>query len=356
MNFHGGDVYSCTGEVLDFSSNINPLGVPASFREALWEHLDDFTRYPDLQYRALKESFAEYLSFDKPEMIIPGNGAVEIIFKGIMALDIDTLVNLSPTFSEYAHAAEQKGVPVLDLNAYNEDYQDLNLEHVLSLIQRKSVVVLCNPNNPTGTFVDKEKMCALAGTLKEKDSYLLIDEAFIEFTDGYPQNSMVSELGRFPNVLVIRAATKFFGMPGIRLGFGVTGNLALVQGIKEQLEPWNVNAAAVIAGCTVYRDQKYIAASRLWVQEERQFLFDRLREIPELTVYPSRVNYHLVKINEEKIDAWKLKELLLGKGILIRTPDGFHHLSPYHFRLAVKDRASNEMMLTALREVCSVYG
>lgn len=356
MNFHGGDVYSCKGEVLDFSSNINPLGVPASFREALWEQLDDFTRYPDLQYRALRKSFADYLSFDQPEMIIPGNGAVEIIFKGIMTLDIVALVNLSPTFSEYAHAAQQKGVPVLDLNAYEQDYRCLNLDHVLSSVRPKSLVVLCNPNNPTGTFVEKEQMCDLAGALREKDCYLLIDEAFIEFTDGYPLNSMVSELQRFPNVLIIRAATKFFGMPGIRLGFGITRNHDLVQGIKEQLEPWNVNAAAVVAGCTVYQDQEYIAASRLWVQEERKFLFDRLQEIPGLTIYPSQVNYYLVKLNRGKIDAWKLKELLLEKGILIRTPDGFHHLSPYHFRLAVKDRASNEKMLAALREVCSIYG
>lgn len=356
MNFHGGDVYSCKGEVLDFSSNINPLGVPASFREALWEQMDDFTRYPDLQYRALRKSFADYLSFDQPDMIIPGNGAVEIIFKGIMALDIDALVNLSPTFSEYAHAASQKGIQIVDINAYDEDYQHLDLDHVLTLIQPKSLVVLCNPNNPTGTMVEKEEICALAGALKENECYLLIDEAFIEFTDGYPQNSMVSELARFPNVLIIRAATKFFGMPGIRLGFGITRNTALVQGIKAQLEPWNVNAAAVIAGCIVYQDQEYIAASRLWIQQERKFLFDRLQEIPGLTVYSSQVNYHLVRMNKEKIDAWKLKELLLEKGILIRSPDGFHHLSPYHFRLAVKDRVSNEKMLAALREVCAVYG
>lgn len=356
MNFHGGDVYSCPGQVLDFSSNINPLGVPESFRETLLERLDDFTRYPDIKYRALREELAGYLGFDNPEMIIPGNGAVEIIFKAIMSLDISAMINLSPTFSEYARAARQKGVPVLDLNAYDEGFARLNLDHILALVKPKSLVVLCNPNNPTGTFVEKDEMCHLARGLKEKDCYLLIDEAFIEFTEDYPQNSMVRELNRYPNVIIIRAATKFFGMPGIRLGFGVTKNGELVKGIEEQLEPWNVNAAAVVAGCTVYRDKEYINASRRWVKEEREFLFDRLKEIEGLTAYPSKANYHLVKIRQEKIDAWELKKLMIDQGVLIRTPDGFNYLSPFHFRLAVKDRESNERVVAALREVLSFHG
>jgi len=356
MNFHGGDVYSCRGEVLDFSSNINPLGIPESFRKALLERLDDFTRYPDIKYRALREELAGYLGFDNPEMIIPGNGAVEIIFKAIMSLDISAMINLSPTFSEYARAARQKGVPVLDLNAYNEGFTRLNFDLILESANSKSLVVLCNPNNPTGTFVEKDDMCNLARKLREKDCYLLIDEAFIEFTEDYPQNSMVKELDRYPNVIIIRAATKFFGMPGIRLGFGVTKNWELVKGIEEQLEPWNVNAAAVVAGCTVYRDQDYIKASRRWVKEERGFLFDRLKEIKGLTVYPSQANYHLVKILNERIDAWELKDLMLREGVLIRTPDGFNYLSPFHFRLAVKDRESNEKVAAALREVLSSHG
>lgn len=356
MNFHGGDVYSCQGEVLDFSSNINPLGVPESFKQAIQERWVDFTRYPDLKYRALREELARYLNFDNPEMVIPGNGAVEIIYKTIMSLEISALVNLSPTFSEYARAARQKGVPVLDLDAYQDDFGALDFDKILEETPLKSLVVLCNPNNPTGTFVGKAKMCDLAGALGKKDSYLLIDEAFIEFTDEYPNNSMVNELNNFPNVIIIRAATKFFGMPGIRLGFGVTKNGDLVKGIEELLEPWNVNAAAVVAGSTVYSDHEYIKASRLWVKRERSFLFQRLKEIEELKVYLSEANYHLVKIRNEKIDAWRLKELMLEKSVLIRTPDGFNYLSPYHFRLAVKDRESNEKLITALREVLSIYG
>ncbi|ATW28977.1 threonine-phosphate decarboxylase [Candidatus Formimonas warabiya] len=356
MNFHGGDIYSCQGEVLDFSSNINPLGVPESFRMALCEKITDFTRYPDIQYRALRAELAEYLGFDDPELVIPGNGAVEIIYKTILALESARMINLSPTFSEYARAARQNGVEVIDLNIYDASFTDLDFSLLFAALIPNSLVVLCNPNNPTGTFVEREKMCFLARELAQKDCFLLIDEAFIEFTDHYPENSMIGELGHYPNVILIRAATKFFGMPGIRLGFGVSKNKQLIRGIREHLEPWNVNAAAVLAGCTVYRDQEYITASRAWVKEEREFLFHQLSKIDGLTVYPSKANYHLAKISRGKMDAWALKNRLLEKGVLIRTPDGFNYLSAYHFRLAVKDRPSNQRLVEVLREVLSCHG
>lgn len=159
-------------------------------------------------------------------------------------------------------------------------------------------------------------------------------------------------------------------MPGIRLGFGVTKNRALARGIEERLEPWNINTAAVIAGCTVYRDDEYINASRRWVNEEREYMFHSLKKIEGVKVYPSRANYHLVRINPRvdegrnhqgesslyHLDAWALKDLMLKKGVLIRTPDGFNYLTPYHFRLAVKDRKSNEVALAALREVLAHHG
>jgi len=354
MNFHGGDIYSCDQEVLDFSSNINPLGIPVSFKKALREHMDDFTRYPDMQYRKLRLALAEYLDFDFPELVIPGNGAVELIFKTISALGPEKMINLSPTFSEYVRAARQYGAEIIDLPAYKTDFMGLNFDLVFNHLDFGSLVVICNPNNPTGTLVSKQMMCQVAEELAKKDCFLIIDEAFIEFTDGYPGNSMVGELKNHPNILIIRAATKFFGMPGIRLGFGVTGNSWLVKKIAHGLEPWNVNAAAVLAGCTVYRDWEYIKASRQWAALERRYLFECLSRIKSVQVYPSEANFHLVRLRHEKLDVWALKELMLKKGILIRTPDGFNYLTSQHFRLAVKDRKANEKMINVLREVLSL--
>lgn len=356
MNFHGGDIYSYQNEVIDFSSNINPLGVPDSFKKVLRERINDFTYYPDLKYRELRSVLAEYLNFDNPRLLIPGNGAVELIFKTIAALQCAEVVVLSPTFSEYARAARQNGAEVIDLPAYDESFSHINFKLLFANVRPRSLVVFCNPNNPTGTLVDREEMCRVASLLQEKGAFLLVDEAFIEFTENYPGNSMVSELARFPHLVVVRAATKFFGMPGVRLGFAATKNVELAQAIENLLEPWNVNTAAVLAGCTVYRDREYINRSVEWAVSERKYLFARLQEIPGLMVYPSQVNYHLAKVAGETLNAWELKELMVEKGILIRTPDGFNYLSPYHFRLAVKDRQANDRLVNSLREVLSAHG
>jgi len=356
MNFHGGDIYTLQNSVLDFSSNINPLGVPDSFRQELMARLDELTHYPDTHYRALRASLADYLGLQQPDWIIPGNGAVEVIFKAIAALGTKRMVTLSPTFSEYAHAGRQAGAEVVDLAGYGPDFSALRLEQLAGFLRPGTLVVVCNPNNPTGTFLSQGAMCRLAEDLRAAGCFLIIDEAFIEFTDGYPANSMVPQLENFQNLLIVRAATKFFGMPGIRLGFGVTANRQLAEGIGDLLEPWNVNAAAVIAGCTVYRDEDYIRRSREWLAMERPFLFGELSKISALTVYPSQANYHLVRMNTPEINAWRWKELMVAKGILVRTPDGFHHLTPFHLRLAVKDRAANLKLIGALKEVAAENG
>lgn len=352
MNFHGGDIYSLENRtVLDFSSNINPLGVPESFKEVLLAQINDFTRYPDIKYRKLKTVLAKYLGIDNPQRVVPGNGAVEIIFKSMLALGCRKVIILSPTFSEYARGAIQSGAEVLDLPGYDQHFKTLNLDLLMDSVEPGSLVVICNPNNPTGTLAEKDTLSWLAEKLAERGAGLMVDEAFIEFTDGYPENSMVPELERFPNVVVVRAATKFFGMPGIRLGFGVTGSEKLARKIQEQMEPWNINTAAVLAGCTVYRDQDYINRSRHWIRQERDYLFGRLKEVSNLKVFASKANFHLVQIDRDDFDAWKLKERMIEKGILIRTPDGFNYLSPGHLRLAVKDRESNERLVQVLGEV-----
>ena len=353
MNFHGGDIYSLEKTVLDFSSNINPLGVPESFRKVLAQRINDFTRYPDIQYRELRSVLAGYLGFDRPDLLIPGNGAVEIIFKTIAALNCSRIVTFSPTFSEYARAARQQQKEVIDFFGYDEEFTRLNLDLLIEKVPAGSLVVICNPNNPTGTFLEPELISQAAEKLREKECFLLLDEAFIEFTDQYPQNSMVKRLAGAPNLIAVRAATKFFGMPGIRLGFCVTSNEKLAGRIKDLMEPWNVNTAAVLAGCTVYRDRDYINASQRWITEERNYLYQQLREIAGLTVYPSKANYHLVRIDRSGIDAWRLKDLLIEKGILIRTPDGFNYLSSSHVRLAVKDRHANKELVKSLREILS---
>ncbi len=355
MNFHGGDVYTYKGDILDFSSNINPLGIPESFRQLLSERLEDFTRYPDILYREVREKISGYIGVGDIENIIPGNGAVELIYKLAASCGMKRAAGLRPTFSEYARAAELAGLEYYDIPAFKEDYSAIAVEMLLDNIKPHSMVIICNPNNPTGTFVKKEAMMRLAEALQAMNCKLVIDEAFIEFTDDYPANSMVSEIGKFKNVTVIRAATKFFGMPGIRLGYGVTADEATAREVRKLMEPWNLNTAAVIAACSVFEDRSYIERSRAWIKPEREYLFKGLCGIDGLKVYPSTANFHLLKLNNGGMTGLQLKEAMIRSGLLIRTAEGFKGLSEFHFRLAVKDRKSNDKLLKSLKETLETF-
>ncbi|MGE5632835.1 MAG: pyridoxal phosphate-dependent aminotransferase [Caulobacteraceae bacterium] len=355
MNFHGGYTYKYNNELLDFSSNINPLGVPESFRGELERHMEDFTKYPDAEYRNVRRSIAEYLDISDYDSIIPGNGAVELIYKLIASSGSSGIVSLSPTFSEYGRAAAINRMGFYEVPAYNEEFTAIEMDKLLKYTKPGTMVVICNPNNPTGTLIKKADMQRLAERLEVLNCSLLIDEAFMEFTDGYPADGMIGMLERFKNVTVIKAATKFFGMPGIRLGYAVTFNKNIQKNVRAICEPWNLNTAAVIAAGCIFRDEEYIKRSREWIKTERRYLFEGLCSIRGLKVYASEANFHLLKIQNEKLDAYKLHDALIEKGILIRLPEGFNNLSGYHFRLAVKDRASNNFLIRVLSEVMSKY-
>ncbi len=354
MNFHGGNIYGLNKKILDFSSNINPLGVPESFKKALIERVTDFTRYPDIEYKELKKSIAEYLGINSPELIIPGNGAVEIIYKYMACmqrLGFKRIVCAAPTFSEYSRAAKSCGMEVVSIDIFINNYKGIDICRLLDIADDTTVIVLCNPNNPTGTLITKYDIEHLLKGLNAKNSRLLIDEAFIEFTQGYPNTSTVDLLEKYTNLTIVRAVTKFFGMPGIRLGYGITCDKHLAEGIRELLEPWNINTAAIIAASTVFKDKDYIKASKVWLEAERSYLYQSLSEIAAIEVYESQANFHLARLKLRNFDSYKLRDKLIEMEILIRTPDGFKKIDASYFRLVVKDRESNNKLIAALKKV-----
>jgi threonine-phosphate decarboxylase len=351
MNVHGGDIYGYDRPLTDFSANINPLGVPESFKQALRENVDAFALYPEPTYRALKRQVAAYLETN-PEWVILGNGAVDLIYRVIEAAAQDRVYTLAPTFSEYRQAATLQNRDYYEMPVFQADYTGIDIERMLNLIQPDSTVVLCNPNNPTGTLASRETLSQVAGALAEHNCHLIVDEAFIEFTDCSAAQTLLRMVERYPNLLVIRAATKFFGMPGLRLGYGITANQIWRERIQTLGQPWQINTAAVIAAAVVFNDWEYIQSSQAWISEERSYFYNRLTGVPNLHVYPSQANFYLVKLLRAGLDAYQLQERLLNRGILIRTPRGFSGLTPYHFRVAVKDRGSNDLLVAGLHAIC----
>ncbi len=354
MNFHGGNIYNYDRELLDFSSNINPLGVPESLKIELNSRLDVLTRYPDIEYRALRKSLCDYLSLEDQNCIIPGNGAIELIYKFFACMaaeDIKKAIITVPTFSEYSRAARSCGLEAYEVDGFTEGFEAYDVEKLISAIEPDSVIVICNPNNPTGTMMAEAEIIRLAKELASKNGYLLLDETFIEFTADYPKSSMVPLLEEHRNILVVRAITKYFGMPGIRLGYTVGCDDRLISGIKSKLEPWNINAIAVLAAETILKDKAYIKASKAWVKTERRYMTEKLQDMDKLEVSKAGANFFLIKLLDKKINAYSLRDMLLEHNILIRTPDGFSGLDSSFFRVAIKDSSSNNKLIAALHKV-----
>ena len=249
MDLHGGNIYRLKREdgveVLDYSSNINPLGVPESFKKAVIENFEALEKYPDIDYVELRQSIANYNSCSIDNVVV-GNGATEVLFLYMKAVKAKKVLIIAPTFAEYERAAKAAGRDV-KFFPLSKDFS-LNENLLMDFITDEDVVVMCNPNNPTGKFQDLDKIKRIANFLERKNKKLFVDEAFIEFVDGWKDKT--SFLLKHKNIFILRALTKFFALPGVRLGYGLTFDEAILEEIRNIREPWSVNGVAESAGKT----------------------------------------------------------------------------------------------------------
>lgn len=354
---HGGDVYThgfLEGrEIIDFSSNINPFGVPKSFLEHLNEGVEALVRYPDIKYRRLRESLSKYLNTDSDKILL-GNGAAELLDLAISSLKSATL--LVPSFAEYELSCKKWGV---DLNYvyFKEEFlcEDKSYEFsvdykkVLDSFKNTEGLIIANPNNPNGSILDKNLFKEILDYAEENHKIILIDEAFIEFT-GDKENSLCSLIEKYKCLFIVRALTKFFGMPGIRLGYAVTSNENFKNKLEEKQNPWNINSFAEIAGTFAIWDKDYIEKSLKWVECEKAYMDKALKEIDYIEkVYKTHGNFVLVKL--KALSCEELYEKMLEKNILIRRANNYKGLDDYYVRFAIKDRYNNEILINALNSL-----
>ncbi len=342
---HGGDTLSYEayydGELLDFSSNINPLGPPDGLNEQLIKGFESLESYPDIHYRKLKRSIANYLDCDL-ENVLVGNGAMELIDNFIMLAD--RVVTTQPAFAEYSLRAKAHKKEVIEV-AYKEDFS-LDIGALERVLKAGDMLVLGSPNNPTGLRIKEEKLMALYRIVKEKKAYLLLDEAFFEFAPYDYDSIKIFQENDYENIGIIRAATKFFGLPGIRLGYG-TASKAMVGAISEIELPWTINALADIAGQFIFENKNYIEKSRDYINKERDYLLSELRTMDWIKPYETHSNYILIKLLD--FDEDYLFDYFVRRGIVIRKCSSFEILGKSHIRVAIKDRESNEKLLAVFK-------
>lgn len=354
---HGGNIYKEARshgvrkeDFLDYSANINPLGVPESLKKIILSNLEGLVNYPDPECTELKEEIEKYLGVPFNRIIV-GNGASEIIFLLFQVLHPKKVLIPAPTFSEYAKAAESYGVTVKYYERKEEKGFHLNAEELLEELEDGvEAILLCNPNNPTSTLMNKTELEKLVEQCSRRGISAIIDEAFIELTEDGNANSIVDLTGIHQNLFIIRAFTKYFAIPGLRLGYGI-GSESMVRRMEERKVSWSVNSLAACSGKMLSLEREYMEKTALWLRAEKEWLFSQLRKIDRFKVFRPETNFILVKIVDSGLDAGSLKERMAEKGILIRHAGNFKFLNDKFFRVAVKDRTSNERFMQAIREV-----
>ncbi|MCM1183690.1 MAG: aminotransferase class I/II-fold pyridoxal phosphate-dependent enzyme [Roseburia sp.] len=337
MALHGGDVYR-NRVLLDFSVNVNPLGMPRAVEAALHAAVAMCGRYPDIRAERLKRAVGGLLSVSE-EYLLFGNGASELFPAIVRAVRPKRIVIPAPSFYGYEYAAGAAEAEVIYYALRQENGFRMAADIRAALTEETELLFLANPNNPTGTLISKEALAALLRYCAERGIYVVLDECFIEFCGG--GFSMLSELAAFDHLILVRAFTKLFAIPGVRLGYLVCANRALLAGIARQLPEWNLSCFAQEAGCACAGQADFIQETERYVETQRQLLETGLRQ-KGFQVFPSRANFILLYTE------MPLYERLLERGILIRDCRNFRGLGRGFYRIAVRSREENERLLESL--------
>lgn len=368
-DFHGGNIYKIFREknidkILDYSSNINPYGLPENLKKEIFEKLFVLERYPDPDYIELREKIAEKNNLNI-ENIIVGNGATEIIFLFMKILSPKKVLIVSPTFGEYERAIKASTLANdnLEINYFELKEAEnfvLNIKNLETELENNyDLLILCNPNNPTGQFLKLKKLEEILKICEQKNTKLFVDEAFVEFVEDWENESIINSKENKENLFVIRAFTKFFAIPGLRLGYGICFNKNLLKKMLEKKEPWSVNNIADLAGQTVLDDENYIQKTKEWIKDQKKYMYENLNKIEGLRAYKTEVNFILLKIEdnllEKGLDVKNLREKMLEKGILIRDASNFIYLDKHYFRLAIKDKLNNKKVIESLSSILKNY-
>lgn len=327
-------------EILDFSANINPLGPPEWLRPLIGSRIQSLAHYPDPDCTELLDVFAKRFGLSRDE-VIAGNGSTEILYLLPRVIRAARAVIPVPSYADYARAAELSGLPVLKIGLPEENGFVPTLSLIDASLRKSDLVMLGQPNNPTGMLFDASELRDLIA--RHPRVTFIIDESFLPFIDG--AQSLMTD--RPPNAVVLMSLTKFYAMPGLRLGCAAA-NRAVIAEIKRIMPPWSVNAIAQAAGVEALQDHRYAVQSRNIVRRERQWLQKELARLPGLKVFPGRANFLLVKRDRPFPSAAHLAESLLAHGIAIRVCGNFDGLDEQYFRIAVRTREENTRLRDAL--------
>lgn len=372
---HGGNIFQFAHEqriepyeVVDFSANINPLGPSQRGLDALNVQLRYISHYPDATNDDVLNAIADTYGMDKHQIIV-GNGAAELLYAICRLPGYTGAFVPAPGFSEYKEALEASKIPVLDI-FYRPREDDngkpyfevpyLALETFAAELKGQDgriIVFLGNPNNPDGTLLDKDHIRTVASMLKDANSLLVIDESFIDFVGNDPlqdnEHSIRSLVNEFDNIIVVHSFTKFYAVPGLRIGAAFT-NETLITQLQQYIPSWSVNTLAQAYTKAALNDVDYIKRTKQELNEERAFMYNALDAIEGITVYPPSANFMLFQVNQEGITANYINEELKKYNMIVRNCDSYVGLTNHWVRIAIKDHDTNIKLVDKLTDILKV--
>lgn len=341
---HGGNIYEIKRkyrkEVIDFSANINPLGLPPEVKKAIHKNFNKILHYPDSNATNLVQKIGKYWGISKKNLLL-GNGSAELIYFITASFKPKTALIPTPTFSEYERASQNAKTKIRFLRLKEKEGFKLDLPPS----GNADIFFLCHPNNPTGNFVlnSHKEIEQLANEL------VIVDEAFMDFLPDQKDYTLIWKAVKVRKLVVLRTFTKFFALPGLRIGY-LVAHEDIINKLKQHQPPWNTNSLAQVAAEVILSDREYIGRTHRLIEKERKFLFSQLAEIRGLKAYPSITNFLLVKIRKTGLTSGTLTKKLIEKGILIRDCSNFRNLNNKYIRVAVRLRKENLKLLEALKK------
>lgn len=352
---HGGNILQAATryglkleDIIDFSTNTNPLGPPSEVNEILKNCFSLVTSYPEPSCQVLKEVYADFLNIS-PSRIIFSNGAVELVYLVVQVLQPQFVLIPGPTFREYEIAAHIWKAQVKHLKLLPEKNFIPGLEQLIRAAQNVDLVFLCNPNNPTGNLIPPKVLKQFLEFCFKKSIFVVIDESFLFFHPLWNQLTCIPETTKNKKLLIIQSLTKFYAIPGLRIGCGIA-HPETTAFLSNYQAPWHVNSLAQAVTLKALQARYYIYQSRQLVFRERCFLVSALSRIPNLYPYPSEANFLLLELKKPLL-ASDLEEKLGNKGILIRNCNNFAFLGNNFIRIAVKERSKNELLIKYLEKI-----
>ncbi|MEA3331990.1 MAG: threonine-phosphate decarboxylase CobD [Pseudomonadota bacterium] len=355
MAVHGGEVFRLAAQagidpenIIDFSANINPLGLPPGVDKAMRESLKTLANYPEIGAESLCRCVARRHHLND-ENVIVGNGSSALIYLLTRVLKPQKALIWAPTFSEYERALSQVECRISNLKSWDPKNL-LSLDELIksTIAAQPDLVFICNPNNPTGVLWSIVELERIISACQKVGIICVLDEAFIDFVGE--QSSFADRVNDFDNLIVLRSLTKIYALAGIRCGYLLSGRI-INSLLSRFLEPWSINSLALKAAvAALENDQEFIKQTISFVAKQRDYLYRELQEISFLRPFPSNANYILAKL-EKGIDGEEVRRYLFARGkILIRLCGDYVGLDRNYLRFAVKGEEDNRKLIKSLQK------